>query len=77
MKAICHNKGTTEQDDMLMKQPRAGDKLCSKSKLFLIRSLCASKDSSAYEIIGPSDMSQVLNEVHGERRVVNPCFLRD
>ena len=76
MKAICHNKGRTEQDDMLMKQPRSGDKLCSKSKLFLIRSVCVSKDSSEYGIIGPSDTSQVLNEVHGERKVVNPCSLR-
>lgn len=61
---------------MIMKQHCSGDKLCSKGKLFLIRALGVSKDSSECGIIGPgSDMRQVVSEVHGEMETINRCFL--
>lgn len=58
---------------MLMKQHCSGDKLCSKSKLFLIRALSVSKDSG--EITGPgNDMRQVVSEVHSKMETINPGF---
>lgn len=61
---------------MLMNRHCPGDKLCSKSKLFLIRTLSVSKDSGECKIIGPgSDMRQVVSEVQCEMETINPCFL--
>lgn len=53
---------------MLMKQPCCSDKLCSKSKLFLIRSLCESKDSRGGKIIGREwEMKQAATEDSGPK----------
>ena len=58
---------------MQMKQDCSGDKLCSKSKLFLIRVLSVSRDSGEWEIIGPgNDLRQVVCEVRCEMRTINP-----
>ena len=58
-----------------MKQHCSGDKLCSKSKLFLIRALSVCKDSGECGIIGPgSDTRQVVSKVHGKMESINPCF---
>lgn len=49
---------------MQMSQHCSGDKLCSKSKLFLIRVLSVSKDKGECEIIGlGNDIRQVASEV--------------
>lgn len=62
---------------MLMKRHCSGDKLCSKSKLFLIRALCMSVDSSECEIISAgSDTRQgKLVKFTEEQTGKSSCFL--
>lgn len=52
---------------MLMKQHCSGDKLCSKSKLFLVRALSVSRDSS----VPGSDIRQVVSKVHCKIKTIN------
>lgn len=61
-----------------MKQPCCSDKLCSKSKLFLIRSLCESKDSRGGKIIASEcEMKQVVTEDPGRKEAQVHALLRE